>query len=119
MRASARMFLAALAAAALMVPAGSAGASATVDVTEATASGGTATVKGTVSFPAITTPQSVVTPDIQVGGQFAAQQVSDAAGLNLTDAKILPINGGLRFIWQVNSMPAQVPPEGVRYNWAV
>lgn len=89
-----------------------------VKITEATANGGTATVRGTTEFPPITAAQPVggtVTLGT-VGGTPAA----GPAGLVLTGAKIqpLPNGGGLRFIWELSDMPAQVPPEGVRYNWS-
>ena len=85
-----------------------------VGFTTVTLSGSTATVDGTFAFPAITTPQDV-------GGlntQFAVPEVAAAAGTDLTAGKIIPINGGLRFVWEVSNMPAEVPPEGVRYTWA-
>ena len=77
---------------------------------------GTATVTGTAAFAAITEGQSV-------GGSntnFSDPAVAEAAGIDLTDAKIMPLadGSGLRFIWQLTSLPAQVPPEGVRYTWA-
>lgn len=96
-----------------------AGAAATVEITSAAASGGATTVSGTVAFPTITTPESVLGEEAVFGAATVPADVMNAAGLGLTDAKIVPIAGGLRFIWEVASMPAQVPPEGVRYNWAV
>lgn len=85
-------------------------------ITSANRDGATATVTGTAAFPAITEAQSVQ----GVNTQFADATVADAVGINLTDAKILPLTdgSGLRFIWQLNAMPAQVPPEGVRYTWS-
>src|SRR5688500_5302675 len=80
----------------------------TATISQITVSGGTATVTGTALFPAITTPESVIGDETAGPGQFAAQPVSEAAGLNLTGAEIVPIQGGLRFIWKVSSMPAQV-----------
>jgi hypothetical protein len=73
-------------------------------------------VAGTASFEAITAAQSV-------GGtntNWANAGVAEAAGINLTDAKIAPLanNAGLRFIWELSAMPAQVPPEVVRYTWS-
>ena len=98
--------------------AGPASAAPTVAITSVVrdTAAGKATVAGTAAFPAITEAQSV-------GGtntEFADPAVAEAAGINLTDAKILPLpdGSGLRFIWQLSSLPAQVPPEGVRYTWA-
>lgn len=91
-----------------------AGASPNVSVTGASRSGAMATVNGTAVFDA-------ADEAISVGGvntNFARIEVADAAGVNLTDAKIQPITDGLRFIWDLTSLPAQVPPEGVRYTWA-
>lgn len=90
-----------------------AGAATSVEITGATASGGTATVSGTALFDPVTA--------VDVGGtltQNAAAPAFEAAGLNLRSASIEPIAGGLRFVWHVSSLPAQVPPEGVRYTWA-
>ena len=77
---------------------------------------GTATVTGTAAFTAITEGQSVG----GINTNFSDPAVADAAGIDLTDAKIMPLadGSGLRFIWQLASLPAQVPPEGVRYTWA-
>ncbi|HVM11561.1 MAG TPA: hypothetical protein VM638_03670 [Actinomycetota bacterium] len=89
---------------------------------EFTLSGNNVTVSGTASFPAITTPQSV-------GGTKTAFQgangtpVAQAAGIDLAQngGQIVPINGGLRFIWNVTNMvdpQVGVPPDVVRYTWA-
>jgi hypothetical protein len=95
-----------------------ASAAPTVAITSAVrdTAAGTATVTGTAAFAAITEAQSV-------GGlntNFSEPGAADAGGFDLTDAKILPLEdgSGLRFIWQLTSLPAQVPPEGVRYTWA-
>lgn len=93
-----------------------AAAAPTVSITEAVRDGSRAHVTGTAAFAPITEGQSV-------GGlnkDFADVAVADAAGINLVDAKILPLedNSGLRFTWQLKSLPAQVPPEGVRYTWS-
>jgi hypothetical protein len=91
-------------------------AASTVSITGVTVTGGTGSVTGTAAFSLITAAQSV-------GGSntnFGNVAVADAAGINLVDAKIAPLaNGqGLRFIWELAAMPAQVPPEGVRYTWS-
>lgn len=50
---------------------------------------------------------------------FSDAAAADALGLDLVDACIESIDDGLRFIWVLGSpLPAQVPPEVVRYNWA-
>lgn len=85
-----------------------------VAFTDVTLSGNTATVEGTYAFPAITTPQDV-------GGTntaFAVPEVAAAAGVDLVAGKIIPITGGLRFVWEISNMPPEVPPEGVRYTWS-
>ncbi len=95
---------------AITVPAG---AAPSVAIAGASLNGTVATVTGTAAFE----PGAAAS----VGGgntDFAQTAVADAAGVNLTDAKIEPISGGLRFIWEVTNMPAEVPPEGVRYTWA-
>lgn len=90
-----------------------------VEIGSATAQGGTATVSGSAAFPAITAPQSVVGANaVNAAGAAGGSAAGDAAGLKLTDATILPIPGGLRFQWKIAGMPAQVPPDGVRYTWA-
>ena len=93
-------------------------AESSVTVDEATYDGaGKAAVTGTATLDPVVEAQSV-------GGtntNFARTEVADAAGINLVEGKIEPLaNGsGLRFIWVVTGLPAQVPPEGVRYTWAV
>lgn len=96
--------------------AGPAAAAPTVSITSAVRDGAAATVAGTALFPAITEAQSVQGSNTE----FADKAVAGAAGIDLTDAKILPLpdDSGLRFIWQLQSLPEQVPPEGVRYTWA-
>jgi hypothetical protein len=98
-----------------MLP-GQASAAPTVSITGVTLTGNQGAVTGTAAFEAITTPQTV-------GGSntnFGNVAVADAAGINLVDAEIVPLpNGaGLRFIWKLQSLPAQVPPEAVRYTWS-
>jgi hypothetical protein len=87
---------------------------------EATADGPRATVSGTVAFPAIEGPQSVLTTtSSRTAGEAAGSPAGQAAGLDLRGAQIsrLPDGKGLRFQWVVQGMPAQTPPEGVRYLW--
>jgi hypothetical protein len=97
--------------------------SASVGLGEITVTGGTASVAGTATFAPITTPQSVVGDEAVFGAGTVPQDVMNAAGLVLTDAKIVPYTSGsvsgLRFIWEVANMPSEVPPEGIRYNWAL
>ncbi|HWG94481.1 MAG TPA: hypothetical protein VNU66_09675 [Mycobacteriales bacterium] len=62
-------------------------------------------------------------PRADVGGTltpFAQADLAKAAGTDLRAAFIeeLEDGSGLRFTWDVSSLPAQVPPEGVRYTWA-
>jgi hypothetical protein len=93
-----------------------AGAAPQLAITDAVRDGATATVSGTAAFAPITEAQSV--QGLNTG--FAEPAVAAAAGIDLTDAKIQPLadGSGLRFVWQLSSMPAQVPPEGVRYTWS-
>ncbi len=93
-----------------------AGAAPQLAITGAVRDGATATVNGTAAFLPITEAQSVQGTDTE----FADVGVAKAAGIDLTDAKIQPLadGSGLRFMWQLSSMPAQVPPEGVRYTWS-
>lgn len=91
----------------------------TAQVSSASDSAGSVSVSGVAGFPAITAPQSVVGGDAtKTAGAAAGTPAGEAAGLALTDATIVPLPDGLRFTWKVASLPAQVPPEGVRYNWA-
>lgn len=88
----------------------------TVDDVVVDAAGTTATASGTAAFDGIS-------PAASVGGtntQFADPAVAGAAGIDLKDALIetLPEGAGLRFTWKLASLPAQVPPEGVRYTWS-
>jgi hypothetical protein len=108
--------LVALAVAALLLLPGQASAAPTVSISGVTVTGGSGAVTGTASFEAITEALSV-------GGtntNWANAAVADAAGINLVDAKIAPLanNAGLRFIWELSALPAQVLPEVVRYTWS-
>jgi hypothetical protein len=87
-----------------------------VTIIGAVRDGTTAVVNGTVSFSPIAGPESVG----GVNTPFANPAVAAAAGIDLVDAKIVPLEdgSGLRFIWEMSAMPAQVPPEGVRYTWS-
>lgn len=118
-----RIRAAALVAALLVIlPMAPASSAPQVSVTEATVSDGQVTVVGTATFPAITTPQSVVGDEaINTRGDLGGSAAGDAAGLDLIDARIQPLaNGsGLRFIWYVSDLPDQgIPPEIVRYTWS-
>jgi hypothetical protein len=96
---------------------GQASAAPTVAISGVTVTGGTGSVTGTAQFTAITAPQSVTEGKAPTGGNAQALAVWDTAGLDIRGASIEPVTGGLRFTWILNSMPAQVPPEGVRYTW--
>ena len=93
-----------------------AGAAPSLSIASAVRNGATATVSGTAAFAPITEAQSVEGTDTD----FADLAVAQAAGIDLTEAKIQPLadGSGLKFIWQLSSMPAQVPPEGIRYTWS-
>ena len=98
-----------LASSALAAPTG-------LTVDEVTRTGDVVTAAGTAAFDGLT-------PATSVGGSntaFAAPPVSGALGTDLTDALLetLPDGAGLRFTWKLASLPAQVPPEGVRYTWS-
>ena len=110
--------LVALAAVVAMMLPGQASAAPTVSITGVTLNGSQGTVTGTAVFQAITGAQSVVTEESTFGGSAPGNSpVGDAIGLDIQNASITPINDGLRFTWTMGSMPAQVPPEGVRYTW--
>jgi hypothetical protein len=102
----------------LFVP-GQASAAPAVTITGVTLNGGTGSVTGTAAFTAITEAQSVGGTNTNWGPAQAAP-LAEATGVNLVDAKIAPLaNGaGLRFIWELQNLPAQVPPEAVRYTWS-
>ena len=85
-------------------------------VEEVTQAGAVVTASGSAAFDG-------VSEVVSVGGtntDFAAPPVSGGAGTDLVDAFIetLPEGAGLRFTWKLASLPAQVPPEGVRYTWS-
>jgi hypothetical protein len=97
-----------------------------VTIDEATESGGTATVSGTFNLDPITEAQSIGGTNVDWQGarpqaQAVAGPVASAAGINMTDATIVPLadGSGLRFTWVLEDLPAQVPPEGVRYTWGI
>jgi choice-of-anchor B domain-containing protein len=80
--------------------------------------GDTATVSGSVEFPESTGPESVGGNKSSFNSNTAA--AGAAAGLELVDAKIAPIEDRLRFIWEVGDLPdpqTGVLPEVVRYDW--
>jgi hypothetical protein len=52
------------------------------------------------------------------GAEDVPPEVQAALGLDLVDAFIEPIEGGLRFTWGLGSPIEVVPPEGLRYNWS-
>ncbi len=105
-------------AASMALPGAVSAAPPSVSITGVTVTGGTGSVTGTASFGAVGT-QSVVTEEsVKADGQVANSAVGEAAGIQLTDASITPITGGLRFAWHVASLPEQTPPEQVRYTWA-
>ena len=76
---------------------------------------GAALVSGTAVFAPLAA-QSVGGDNVA----FANPDAAKAAGIDLTDAQIAPLEdgSGLRFIWKLSSLPAQTPPEGVRYTWS-
>lgn len=98
------------------VPAG-AETTVAIDTDGVTRSGNSVTVTGTAAFDDATGPVDV---GGFLAGSFPNDDLAEAAGINLTNALIEPLadGSGLRFIWQLNSLPAQVPPEVVRYTWA-
>lgn len=111
--------LVALAIAGLTLLPGAVSAAPEVSITGVTVTAGTASVSGTATFAPITSPQSVIGENVVFGGgAVGTSAAGDTAGLKMTDATITPIAGGLRFRWLLESMPSQVPPEGVRYTWA-
>lgn len=84
----------------------------------ATANGdGTASVTGTAAFPG-EGEQSIMENTFAAVTEHAGGDAADALGLQLVDARIEPVEEGLKFVWVVNNMPDEVPPEGVRYTWA-
>lgn len=109
-----RPIVALVAVVALFVP-GQASAAPTVAISGVAVTGDKGSVSGTAAFEAITAPQSVGGTNVN----WANAAVAEAAGINLVDGKIVPLeNGtGLRFIWEVSNLPAQIPPEVVRYTW--
>lgn len=109
-----------LALTATLAAAAPAHAAPSVTADEASADGPRATVSGTAAFAPITEPQSVLPAGAtRTTGEAAASPAGAAAGLDLRDARIVPLadGKGLRFQWVVQNLPAQTPPEGVRYTW--
>ncbi|HWH28324.1 MAG TPA: hypothetical protein VNU26_05070 [Mycobacteriales bacterium] len=79
-------------------------------------SGSVVTAAGTAAFTGVDGPTAV-------GGTetpFPNADVAKAYGIDLVGASIEPLadGSGLRFVWQLSSMPAVTPPEGVRYTWS-
>ena len=99
-----------------MLP-GPASAAPSVAITGVTVTGGTGAVTGTAAFEAITAAVSVGGTNTNWGPAQAAP-LAEAAGINMVDAKIAPLPNGLRFIWELSNLPAQIPPEVVRYTWS-
>jgi hypothetical protein len=89
-----------------------------LSITGVTVSGGTGSVSGTAAFTPVGTHSVVTEESVKANGQIADSQVGEAAGIQLTDVSITPINRGLRFAWHVASLPEQILPEQVRYTWA-
>jgi hypothetical protein len=113
-----RTFAASTALAALtLLATAPAGAVNTVAIGGVSRVGSTATVSGTATFGAAA--EEVVGGNLLMG-TVATTPVAGPAGLVLKEGRIAPLadGSGLRFIWQVTDMPAEVPPEGVRYNWS-
>ncbi len=90
----------------------------TLSVPQAAPSADGTDVTGTVAF-AEAGEQCVMDAEDGFVTAFSDPDVADALGLDLVDACITPIDGGLRFTWVMGSaLPPTVPPEGIRYNWA-
>ncbi|MFP5218991.1 MAG: hypothetical protein ACLGIG_04540 [Actinomycetes bacterium] len=85
-------------------------------IDSATRSGSVVTAAGTAAFTGVDGPTAV-------GGTetpFANADVAKAYGIDLVGASIAPLEdgSGLRFVWQLSSLPPVTPPEGVRYTWS-
>jgi hypothetical protein len=76
---------------------------------------GTATVTGSGVFADTSVAQDV-------GGAitkgFAEPGLSDPLGIDLMAGSMTTLEDGLRFTWQLKSLPPVVPPEVVRYTWS-
>lgn len=79
----------------------------------ATRTGDTVTVTGIADLPS---PGRTDVGAFITG--FSEPDIGTAVGIDLVGASIEPIDGGLRFYWEMSSLPPDVPPEAVRYNWA-
>lgn len=84
-------------------------------VATAARSGSTVTFSGHANLPGDglwSTPSFGMT-------KFADSEVAKAAGTDLVQGTIREYGDGtgLRFTWRMSQLPAQVVPEGVRYNW--
>jgi hypothetical protein len=92
-----------------------------VELTEVVVEGGSATVSGLAVFADTSQPQDV-------GGHvtkgFAEPELSAPLGIDLQRGTIATLTdeageaSGLRFTWELSSLPPVVPPEVVRYTWA-
>jgi hypothetical protein len=93
-----------------------AGAANSVSIANVSRVGSAATLSGSASFAEVGAEAVGGTRTL---GQVATTPVAEPAGLVLKEGRIAPLadGSGLRFIWEVTAMPAEVPPEGVRYNW--
>lgn len=106
-------------AAATMLAMGSASATPSVSITGVDGS----TLSGTAEFPPLGA-ESVITEFTDfssfqpTGADDLPPEAAQALGLDLTDALIEPIVGGLRFTWVLDTPIEVIPPEGLRYNWS-
>ena len=102
----------------MLLPGAVSAAPPAVSINGVTVTGGNGNVTGTATFDAAGTQSVVNAESVKTNGQVADSAVGEAAGVQLTDASITPIAGGLRFAWHVASLPEQTAPEQVRYAWA-
>lgn len=90
----------------------------TVGAPTGTIVGDATEVTGTIAFPEAGR-QCLSDANRAFPTAFAHADVADALGLDLVDACLEPLEDGLKFTWVMGTaLPEQVPPEGVRYNWA-
>ena len=111
-----RTVLLGLAAAALAGSVVPAGAVDSVAIDSTQVQGSRVTVTGSAAF---STAETEVADDTFVT-PLDPPEAAGPLGIDLRSASISPLadGSGLRFTWQMSSLPPSVPPEGVRYTWA-
>ena len=102
----------------IVIPGRASGAPPHLAIHDVVVSGGTGAVTGVAEFDSLTGAVSVVGPEaVHTKGELTQTDAGYAAGVQLVDATITELPGGLRFTWHLTNLPEQTPPEVVLYGW--